>query len=285
MVRMVSGQRTGAVTPLATRPPDPLLRGLLARDYAQHFLTPDRAGPFVLPASVSVTVVVKLEHSALRPAEFVQGVQSTGTLIEGGCAPSYIEFALTPLGAYALLGTPMNHLAGRLVDLREIITGTHGRALGDTVRDASTLPRRFDVIDRFLLDRLATGPGIAPEVRRAWERLIATGGRIPIRAIRDELGWSHKHLITRFTQQVGLTPKRAARVIRFEGVRQAVDQRPDPDWGALAARFGYADQAHLVRDFHEFTGATPTAYLARRPKPSDQPATRIRGSSPPDPLE
>lgn len=239
--------------------PHPLLRGLVARGYADRSRPPERADRFVLPASTSVAVVVKLADSALRPPEFVQGVQASYTVIDGGCAPSYLEFSLTPLGAYTLFGMPMDHLAGRLVDLGEVTSGD-GPTLGEAVRDAPTRAQRFAAVDEFLLRRLDGATAVSPEVRLAWKRLVASGGRVPIRELRDEVGWSHKHLIAKFTRQVGLTPKRAARVIRFERVLRAVDRDPHPNWATLAVRFGYADQAHLIRDFGAFTGLSPAAY-------------------------
>ena len=79
------------------------------------------------------------------------------------------------------------------------------------------------------------------------------------------MGWSHKHLITRFRQQIGLTPKVAARLVRFDGVWRHLDQRasasgPSWSWSRVAAEAGYADQAHLIRDFRRFTGTTPTGF-------------------------
>jgi methylphosphotriester-DNA--protein-cysteine methyltransferase len=72
-----------------------------------------------------------------------------------------------------------------------------------------------------------------------------------------------KHLITRFRQQVGLRPKTAARLVRFDEVSRRLDRHRPLDWGQLAADVGYADQAHLIRDFREFTGSTPTGFLAQ----------------------
>jgi AraC-like DNA-binding protein len=100
-------------------------------------------------------------------------------------------------------------------------------------------------------------------VDRAWERLVATGGAVPIAQLADEVGWSHRHLIARFRQQIGLRPKTAARLVRFERVLGRLDERQRLDWGLVARETGYADQAHLIRDFHQFTGTTPTAYVAR----------------------
>ena len=131
-------------------------------------------------------------------------------------------------------------------------------------RETSSWRQRFALLDQFLLERLDRGPQPAPEVGWAWERLVATGGAVPIGQLASEVGWSHKHLIARFGQQVGLGPKTAARLVRFDRVWRRLDQaRGRLDWGLVAAEVGYADQAHLVREFRQFTGTTPTGFLAR----------------------
>ena len=234
---------------------------MLSRGYTGWVLTPDRSGTFVLPATTSVTLVLKLADSAHRSPEFVNGVQPSYAVIGGGCSPRYVQVALSPLGAYTLLGLPMNELAGRLVDLRDIL-GDDARRLGERLRQAPTWQQRFDAIDRFFLGRMDQAPPVAAEVALAWQRLAGSGGRVPIREISREVGWSHKHLITRFTQLVGLTPKRAARLIRFERVLHAVDR--GQSWSELATDFSYADQAHLTREFTEFTGISPAAFRAAR---------------------
>jgi transcriptional regulator GlxA family with amidase domain len=99
---------------------------------------------------------------------------------------------------------------------------------------------------------------------------VATSGAVPIGRIASEVGWSHRHLIARFRQQIGLSPKTAARLVRFDGVWRRLDQRRRPSWAQIAGEAGYADQAHLVRDFREFTGTTPTDFVARtRPSRRD----------------
>jgi AraC-like DNA-binding protein len=235
-----------------------LLRAHLTRGYTGWTRPHDRTGRFVLPATTSVTLVLKVEDSAVRPPEFVHGAQAGFTVIDGGCAPRYVEIALSPLGAYQLFGLPMNQLTGSLLDFTDLL-GREGRRLGDVVRDAPTWSGRFDAIDRFFLRRMDTAPAVAAEVVVAWRHLVATGGTIPIRSICREVGWSHKHLITRFRQHIGITPKRAARVIRFERMLRRISADLAPDWGRVAADCGYADQAHLIRDFAEFAGTTPAA--------------------------
>lgn len=210
----------------------------------------------VLPATAEVVVIVKLEDSPLRPPEFVTGARGAPLRIEGACAPAYVEISLPPLRAYELLGLPMDELDGQIVELTDLV-GEGGRELADRVRAAPSWVRRFAVLDEFLLRRLESGPAVAPEVKTAWHRLVSTGGRIAIGQLAAEVGWSHKHLISRFRRQVGLSPKIAARLIRLDRARRAA-ARPGARWDRVAADTGYADQSHLIRDFRTFTGTSPT---------------------------
>jgi AraC-like DNA-binding protein len=156
----------------------------------------------------------------------------------------------------------MEELSGHTVDLVEVL-GADGGRLADQVRATPGWRRRFALLDRFLLRRLERGPQPSAEVGWAWQRLVSTGGAVAIGSIAGEVGWSHKHLIARFRQQVGLAPKTAARLVRFNAVWRRLDEGRPPDWADLARDAGYADQAHLVRDFHQLTGMTPTGYLAQ----------------------
>jgi AraC-like DNA-binding protein len=253
--------------------PHPALRPLVPRGYA-GFTEATAPRHLVLPATTSVPLIVKIRESAYRPPAFVMGVHGAYSVIEGDCAPSYLEVWLAPLGAYTLLGLPMDALRGQTVDLTDLL-GAAGRRLAERLPEVPTWRRRFALVDELLLRRLERGPRPSPEVGRAWRRLVATGGAAPIGQLADEVGWSHRHLITRFKQQIGLPPKTAARLIRLDGVWRRLDARLEPprvslsnkpralDWGQVAADAGYADQAHLIRDFRQFTGATPTGFLAR----------------------
>jgi AraC-like DNA-binding protein len=142
--------------------------------------------------------------------------------------------------------------------------GAAGRRQAEQLREAPTWRRRYALVDHLLLGRLDAGARPSPEVARAWQLLVATAGAVPIARIADDVGWSHKRLASRFLRQIGLTPKKAARLVRFDAVLRRLDEHAPPPWGRLAAEAGYADQAHLVREFREFTGSTPTAFLAAK---------------------
>jgi AraC-like DNA-binding protein len=80
----------------------------------------------------------------------------------------------------------------------------------------------------------------------------------------QELGWSHKHLVARFQAEVGLPPKRLARILRFERALSGLQRQRSMSLADVALEAGYCDQAHLNRDFRRLAGLTPTEYLARR---------------------
>ncbi len=257
--RRSSARPERALVPRSSARPHPRLRSLLGPGYAGFAAA---EGPqVVLPATASVGLIVKIRDSAHRPPAFLMGVHGEHTVLDGACAPAYLRVFLGPLGAYTLLGMPMHELSGQVVDLTDVL-GPPARRLVERVRAEPTWRGRFALVDRLLLHRLDSGPRPSPEISRAWRQMLATGGTVPIGRIADEVGWSHKHLITRFRQQVGLSPKTAARLIRFERVMRALE-RPDPHgWERIAADTGFADQSHLVREFRTFTGDTPTGFLS-----------------------
>ncbi|MDI2124601.1 AraC family transcriptional regulator [Yinghuangia seranimata] len=167
-----------------------------------------------------------------------------------------LRVELTPLGAYRLLAMPLSELSNSVVELRDVL-GREADELAERLAATRDWTRRFDLLDNALLARVDEGPAAAPQVAHAWRLITTAPGAAPIAKIADEVGWSHKHLLRRFTQQVGLTPKAVARVARFQ---QALSMLSRPGAAGLAevsAACGFYDQAHLSRDFRELAGASP----------------------------
>jgi AraC-like DNA-binding protein len=139
------------------------------------------------------------------------------------------------------------------------VLGPVARDLQEQLRSATTWPARFALLDRCLGDRLAPDRSPPAEVAQAWRLLMRSRGTRTVRSIARDVGWSERHLANQFRTEIGLTPKVAARVIRFDRAKRLVRNTAGAD---VAARCGYADQSHLIRDFVAFTGLSPRAWLA-----------------------
>lgn len=245
------------------RPSDPV-RALLTRDYVGFAQSASDGMRFLATPAPIVTVIVNTGAAfGGLPGAFVAGLSDAADVVDQSGAIECLELKVTPLGAYRLLGVPMAELTNDVVNLADVL-GPDAARLTERLANTEGWAARFAVLDAFLLARAEAGPRPAREVAWAWQRLVATRGAVPVGELAAEVGWSRRHLVTRFHQQVGLPPKTAARVVRFSGLLCRAEGAEAGQWSRIAAECGYYDQAHMNRDFREFTGTTPTDYLARR---------------------
>ncbi|MFI6318983.1 helix-turn-helix domain-containing protein [Nonomuraea sp. NPDC050556] len=208
----------------------------------------DVPGPLLVPAEPSVSLVVNLSGPV---AGFVTAAGRTyRSAAPAAPGPrAWATLTLSPPDAYRVLGVAPD----RPVLALEDVLGTAGRDLAERLREAGD----FTAMEAFLRERLASGRPPAPEVVRAWRRLAASGGRVPVRLLAEEVGWSHQHLTRMFHRQLGRPPKTLARLLRL---RVALRRMREDTWQAAVAA-GYFDEAHFARDLREFTGSTPGRYL------------------------
>lgn len=179
-----------------------------------------------------------------------------GTVRASGTDVACVQVRLSPVIAGAVLGVRPSELDGCLVTLDDLL-GSRASRLAERLSEADTWRRRFAVTEAALLRPRATRPLVDRQVAWAWHRIVATRGRVTVAGLAVALGWSRKRLWSRFTAQIGLTPKRAARLVRFD---HAVHRLVAGEGAArVAAVGGFTDQSHLHRDVVAFTGVTPTA--------------------------
>ncbi|RBQ17461.1 AraC family transcriptional regulator [Spongiactinospora rosea] len=198
-----------------------------------------------------------------RLASFTGGLADTYTdMVTQGSAEG-VQVNLTPMGARRIFGVPMSELANRIVPLGDVL-GRWGEELVERLADAPDRPVRLALLDRLLTRRLAAAPEPGPQIPWAWDRLLATHGSMGVGELADRLGWSHRHLLARFRDQVGLPPKAAARVLRFDHALRRLTSPAGPaaSLAEVAAEAGYFDQAHMNRDFRAMAGSAPARLLA-----------------------
>ncbi|MDX8439789.1 helix-turn-helix domain-containing protein [Mesorhizobium australafricanum] len=195
-----------------------------------------------------------------RYASFAAGLYAGPVMIESFGAACCVQVNFTPLGARQVFGLPMSELRDRMVGLDDAL-GFDGIALRERLGEASDWDARFDIAENYLARRLAEANALSPEIAWAYRTVIASGGRTRIAALAGEIGWSRKHLAAKFTDAIGIGPKTLSRIVRFNRAL-SLSKRQNDDWAGIAADCGYADQAHLVREFRQLAGETPTGLAA-----------------------
>jgi AraC-like DNA-binding protein len=193
------------------------------------------------------------------------GLHTSPAMIRHDGRQSGIQLGLRPLGARMLLGLPAGELHGIDTDAVDVL-GPVAEELYERVRAMPTWPGRFAVLDEVLLRQLREDQPVSPEVGRAWRVLLASGGTAAVPELAGQAGWSSRRLSTRFRSELGLAPKEAARVVRFDRARRLLQRRVSAggpaELAALAVACGYYDQAHLAREFRMLAGVPPSRWIA-----------------------
>ena len=171
-----------------------------------------------------------------------------------------VQLGITPDGCSALFGVPAAAIASTVVHLDQV-----GVAFADELvhrlSAARTWRARWAALDDVLLRGMCDGRRSPPEIEHAWSILLSSHGQSTVAQLAAEVGWSRRHLAGRFRAAFGLSPKTMARVLRFERAQQMLRLPTRPSLSGVAYACGYADQAHLTRDFREFAGAPPTEWM------------------------
>jgi AraC-like DNA-binding protein len=193
------------------------------------------------------------------PGAMVSGPASRATVIEFEEGHGHVAVSFALGAASCFLGVPVSALRDDLVPLPEL-WGRTGACLRERLLETATPGAALAVMEEALLYAMVpSGPDPAViAAAGALDRGVAVG------EVADRLGLLPRTLRRRFTAQVGLTPKRFARIQRLKRVVRDLDGHSSADWAAVAIRHGYADQPHLAGEFRELAGVTPTAYLRSR---------------------
>jgi AraC-like DNA-binding protein len=212
----------------------------------------------------AVTLAVEFGDGPLV-VDDADGRQHCGSVVAGltpgdlrvrGRNTQSVQVRLQPLVAFAVLGVAPPQLDGAVVALDDF-WGRHAARLRERLRDAASWDDRFDLVDAALALRFDVGPSVDRETIRAWQLIARSQGRVRVDDLALDTGWSRKRLWSRFRAQTGLSPKRAARLVRFDHAAHLLAAGVGP--AQVAAEVGFVDQSHLHRDVRHFTGTTPRA--------------------------
>lgn len=264
----------------AARVPPPLVPHVVA----MHGYCADGLAPGVhrgLP-SAGLTLVLSLDqplrtapteqawNDGVRDAQWVSlgGLHTRAAMVEQPGRWAGVQLTLHPVGVRRLLGVPASELPVDSWDARDLLGDEVDRVVED-LHTAPDWPGRYAAVSRFLLrlaGRAARGTSRReprPEVVEAW-RLLTDPAPRAVADVADAVGYSRRRLTQLLTAETGHGPKTLQRLARFDTARREVVTAASAgsSLAQVAARTGYYDQSHLVRDFHEFAGLGPSAWLA-----------------------
>ncbi len=216
----------------------------------------------------------------------VSGLATTPVVGEHDGHLSGIEVLITPWAAFTLFGLDQHELADQVADPDDALPAARGRwgSVTDLAGALGTLPTwngRFALLDEVFTRWTETGMPASARTVAAWNELVRTSGAVPVTQLADQVGWSIRQLENRFREQIGLSPKAAARVLRLQRARRLL--AAGRTQAETAAACGFYDQSHLSGEFRAMTGCTPGAFAAARRSPT--PGSGPAGPDGPDRLQ
>jgi AraC-like DNA-binding protein len=210
-------------------------------------------------------VVIEEEGGERGLDVVVAGLTTEVETVKMGTRQTGLQAAVHPIAARRLFGLPAAELARMSLEGEDVL-GRAAPRLRERLAEAAGWDERFAIFGEEMgLGRDAAVSGPRQEVVEAWRLLTASRGRIRIGELAERVYLSRRRLSTLFAAEFGLTPKEAARTMRFthavarigDGVRGG-----KLDLATVAAECGFSDQPHLDREFREFAGTSPSGWIA-----------------------
>ncbi|MFA1541814.1 helix-turn-helix domain-containing protein [Actinomadura monticuli] len=194
-------------------------------------------------------------------SSFVSGLRTRSSwVVEPAGGAHCVAVVMAPWAAFAIFGTAMNELTGEIVAPADLPGDRVGR-LADALMARPGWEQRFRLLDE-VLGRWVGGTGAwSPQVVRAHDALTRTvgmGGALPVQRLAEEAGWKSRQLEYRFKEQIGVSPKAMARIVRFRRAALMLADGLRPV--TTSANCGFSDQAHLTREFKAMAGCTPERF-------------------------
>jgi AraC-like DNA-binding protein len=266
--RILRGASEAGSWEFADRPPLPSLRPYIHSLCGYSESAPGPVERREFPAPIFPVIVEfgppievfesgSLKRSSRHPGGFAAGLDDQFTLTVHGGRQSGVQMNLTPAGARAFFRLPLSQLKSRTVCLPDLLLKEE-RTLAERLEGLPSWDARLDFMET-LMQRRLRGPTLQSSVVDwAVSQIAKSGGQMDVESLVAKSGYSQKHLIHLFQEQVGATPKLFSRIVRFGQLMERLKSSPwTSGWSELALEHGYYDQAHLIREIKAFTGEPP----------------------------
>lgn len=184
--------------------------------------------------------------------------------------PFYIEptgyvntFAVRfyPYGFASFVNAPIQNLANKETPVEQLFGEIPANELEQKIIHATSTQQRIEIIEHFLLNKLNDKATIDNIVKATVDTLLSTKGNSPINAILKQDLSKRRQLERKFLKQIGISPKQLGKVIRLQTALKMLLNQKTESLTKIAYESEYYDQAHFIKDFKEFTGTNPKAFM------------------------
>jgi len=238
--------------------------------------SPEHSVERLLPEGV-VEVIIDLtdstnhiyDNTTLKPKQacrraWISGMRSKYISIDAGIKQASMFIIRFKRGkAFPFLQIPLSEVDNLVIDYDAIMNGEF-TDFREAIIEATSPEAKFARAERFLLHRMRSHLELIPAVDYVVSEIVNNPSTSRISNIVHQTGYSHKHLLSLFRKHVGLSPKEFLRVMKFQQTILRIEQMRQLDWIQVAHDCGYYDQSHFIKDFKEFSGFSPTEYLAMK---------------------
>jgi AraC-like DNA-binding protein len=215
-------------------------------------------GDVSVPVCFGDPVLVEDWGRAAVPSAAVVGPRRQAVWLRFQGTIDQVNISFFPGAAGAFVGLPMPELVGRMASPDDVWPHDFREAVAEL--EPLSPEQRVAGLADLLLTQLEPGREPGPQVREAIRLIRASRGRVAVRSLADQLNLSISQLERSFARHVGVGPKLLARQTRVCALAAEAMSTTAPSWASLAVKYGYADQAHLAREFRELTGLTPSRF-------------------------
>lgn len=205
---------------------------------------------------------LSIQSKGLQPKNFIRGQFSTyGSLLSKGNI-DMIAVIFHPLGLNPFVRCAMSELYNHYIDVEDLedIELNHLKLSISTEQEVETCIR---LIELFLMQRLIDTDCNYQRTQHAISQII-NHPQIDVNTLAESTCLGYRQFKRVFTNQVGMSPKEYHRVVRFQRALYLLQNNPGMEFVDLAFSCGFYDPSHLVKDFKEFSGCSPTQYLSSR---------------------
>lgn len=195
----------------------------------------------------------------LQPRCFLIGQLTRPYVVEPEGDTGTFVVRFHPNGFLPFSTIPIKEMENKAVSLNTLY-GEEGDKLEEQIMEVASTAQRIEIIEKFLLKRLADTKTIDEIITSTVDTILETKGQISVTELSQKNHIHRRQLVRKFSKIIGLSPKQLSKTIRIQATLKTLLNRDKPKLTDLAYENEYYDQSHFIKDFKEFTGLSPKEF-------------------------